>query len=236
MERYFKNKEDIYKFTYGSGKKVLVKCPDCGKEKYIIVKDLYKRQNIGCVCSDSVSYPEKFVIALLDQLQIDYIYQYSPKWVKPYRFDFFLFKQNIIIEVDGGIGHGNRYSFNELTLQELTKRDSEKETKAKEQGVEVIRINAFPSNFNTLKESVTISLKDILDLNKIDFNKCHEYGLTNLAKEACHKWNSGMSIIDISNNMKLSVPTIRKYLKNGSQMSMVNTKNILSTWEHILNM
>ena len=31
MKKYFKNQEDIYKYTYGSSKKVLVKCPDCGE-------------------------------------------------------------------------------------------------------------------------------------------------------------------------------------------------------------
>ena len=219
MEKCFKNKEDIYKYTYGSGKKILVKCPDCGKEKYVTVKHLYDHKSIGCVCSDNISYPEKFMTSILIQLKVVFTYQYSPKWIKPLRYDFYIPNKNLIIEVDGGIGHGNRWTFNsDLTSEELYQRDRCKDDEAKKHGINIIRINAYPSDFNILKNETKDKLSNYFDINMIDFNLCHEFGLTNLAKNVCEKWNDLKDVKKLSNIFKLSKPTIRKYLKNGSRI------------------
>ena len=67
------NPEDGYKYTQYSGVKVDWKCPDCG---YIV-----KNKKIGHVsyyhfscprCGDGISYPEKFIISLLNQINIEY--------------------------------------------------------------------------------------------------------------------------------------------------------------------
>lgn len=216
MEIYFKNKDDVYKYPYGSRKKVLVICPDCGREKYISVKDLYNNRSIGCICSDNISYPEKFVFSMLEQLGVDFIYQYSPEWINKKRFDFYIQSKKIIIEVDGGIGHGNRYTFNNYSMEELIEVDKYKEIQAKNKGLDVIRINAYPSNFNTIVNSIKEKLYLYFNLEEVDFIKCDKFGLKNLVKEICDKWNECNDIHKLCDMYKLSDVTIRSYLKRGS--------------------
>ena len=104
------NKEDAYKYTKCSNKKVYVKCPDCGsiKKDKVRINDLY-RYGFSCKkCGDNISYPNKFMYNILDQLNIDFIPEYSPEWLGRKRFDFYIPSLSLIIEMDGGLGHGKR--------------------------------------------------------------------------------------------------------------------------------
>ena len=223
MKEYFKNQDDIYKYTYGSGKKVLVKCPDCGKEKFIAVKDLYHRKNIGCVCNDGISYPEKFVFSLLEQVNEKFEYQYSPNWIKNKRYDFYIPSKNLIIEVDGGIGHGHRCTFNsKYSAEELLEIDIYKEKEALKHKINLVRINAYPSDYETIVKSIKEELSIYFDIEKIDFNACHKFGLTNLIKEVCETWNSIEDVQYISTYYKISDVTVRTYLKKGTLIGWCN--------------
>lgn len=73
--KYLKNKEDSNKYTICSSKILELKCPECGFEKSMRVSKLsYK--GFSCPrCSDNISYSEKFMISLLDQLNVNYIYR-----------------------------------------------------------------------------------------------------------------------------------------------------------------
>jgi hypothetical protein len=79
MIKYFQGGYDEAKlYTVGSHKEFYPICPDCNrvKNKPMMIKTLYRTNSIGCICSDKLSYPEKFIFELLKQLDIDYIYQY----------------------------------------------------------------------------------------------------------------------------------------------------------------
>lgn len=222
MEKYFKNKEDIYKYTYGSGKKVLVQCPDCGKEKYVTIKDLYNNKSIGCICSDSVSYPEKFVFSFLEQLKLDFQYQYSPEWIEKKRYDFYIASKNLIIEVDGGIGHGHRHTFGNRSIQELVEIDKYKEEQALKHNLKVVRINAYPSTYEILVNSIKKELSYYFDINKVDFLECNKFGLSNIVKEICIQWDNINNIRFFVDKYKLSDVTIRNYLKKGANLGWCN--------------
>lgn len=240
MGKYFKNQKDIYKYTYGSSKRVLAKCPDCGKEKYIVVKDLYNHKSIGCICSDTVSYPEKFVFSFLEQLKVDFQYQYSPEWIENKRYDFYVPSRNLIIEVDGGIGHGHRYTFGKHSMDELVEIDKYKEKQALEHNLKVVRINAEPSTCEILIESIKEKLFPYFDISGVDFSKCDEFGLTNLVKDVCIQWNNINNIQYFVNIYKLSDVTIRSYLKKGTKIGWCDyspekqrKKNILRSGQEI---
>lgn len=218
MTKYFKFQEDIYKYTYGSGKQVLVKCPNCEEEKFITVKDLYKHKSIGCICSDTVSYPEKFIFSLLKQLNINFYYQYSPEWIGKKRYDFYVPFQNLIIEVDGGIGHGHRYSFGKSSMSELIAVDKYKEEQALQHNLNVVRINAHPSTYEVLVDSIKENLDCYFDLSKVNFLKCDEFGSINLIKEICLQWNDINNLQYFIDTYKLSDVTIRRYLKKGTKL------------------
>lgn len=87
--KYFIDINDAYTHTIYSEDKVCVKCPICGFEKQIIIHNL-TRSGLGCNrCSDGISYPEKFIMSVLNQLHIKYITQYRIDGYK-YKYDFYL--------------------------------------------------------------------------------------------------------------------------------------------------
>jgi hypothetical protein len=100
MIDYFQNGEEEAKlYVPGSSKRAYFKCPDCGKikSKPLAISDLNRKHSIGCKCKDNKSYPEKFMSEVLEQLNFNYIWGYSPNWLRGYRgskqpaqFDFFL--------------------------------------------------------------------------------------------------------------------------------------------------
>ena len=95
------SREDAETHTHGSNDKVIVICPHCGKTRKALIKHIYTTKSIACTCGDGVSYPEKFIISLLDQLNVKYIHEYKPKWSCNKRYDFYLYTYDIIIECHG---------------------------------------------------------------------------------------------------------------------------------------
>ena len=62
-----------------SKKKIEVTCPICGYKKLISPHNLFC-QGFSCSkCSDGISYPEKFIMSLLNQLNISYVYDKPTK-------------------------------------------------------------------------------------------------------------------------------------------------------------
>lgn len=222
---YLINKEDIYKYSYGSDKKILVKCPDCGREKKVSVSDLCKNHSIGCPCSDKISYPEKFFFELLRQLNIKYKYQLNKKtyefnWCENKRYDFYfeLHKEKYIIETHGLQHYKDSSNWGNVDIQ--IKNDIYKEQLAKNNGVKYyIQLDCRYSNLDYIKNSIINSeINIIFDLSKIDWLKCHEFACNNLIKIACNYRNKNTNITtrEIGEIMNLTKETIGKYLKQGA--------------------
>ena len=91
---------------------------------------------------------------VLELLNEDYEYQYSPKWIKPKRYDFYIKNKNLIIEVDGGLGHGNNKTIDNKTPEETKAIDDYKDKMAEKNGINVIRINCFKSEWNFIKNNI----------------------------------------------------------------------------------
>ena len=88
MVKFFSNKNDAYKYTCGSNKKIKTKCPDCGNEKYMIINNLFKKGFSCNKCSDGFSYPNKFMFNVLEQLNEEFVSECSPIWVEGKFYDF----------------------------------------------------------------------------------------------------------------------------------------------------
>jgi len=223
------SKEDAKTHTHGSGDCCYPTCPDCGKkrDKEIAISTIYRTHSIACTCGDGVKYPNKFMRELLTQLDIIFEMEYNPEWIKPRRYDFYIPSLNIIIEMDGGLGHGN--SDNKMsgqTSNESQSIDDFKDKQAILYGIEKpIRIDCdynHEDRFGYIKNSVLTNnkLNTILDLNKIDFDKCNEFALSNLVKIACElkRNNPNMTCNDIAKVMGYCSVTIGKWLKEGNGM------------------
>ena len=79
LVKYLKNKEDAFKYSAYSMKTITFKCPDCGYERNRIINQVTKNDSMGCLCKDGKSYPEKFIFNILQQCNIEFETQYSPK-------------------------------------------------------------------------------------------------------------------------------------------------------------
>ena len=137
-----------YEHTYGSKHETYFICPFCGNKILKTIKEVYYR-GLACQrCGDSISYPNKFIRAILSQLDIENVeYEYSPPWLRPYLFDNYceINSLKVAIEADGGVGHGNKvFGSNEIDTAGIN-RDKIKDAMAYEHDINVIRIDC---NYN----------------------------------------------------------------------------------------
>lgn len=98
---YLKNKNDGHENFYGSAKKTIVKCPICGYEKEMSFNALTEKGFSCPLCSDGISFGEKYVSSMLSQINIKYESQKTFEWAENKRYDFYLQEHNMIIEVHG---------------------------------------------------------------------------------------------------------------------------------------
>ncbi|APF25263.1 hypothetical protein [Clostridium sporogenes] len=227
------SEEDAKKYTSRSGQKIYPKCPYCSRvrSKAISISYIYKNHSIGCSCGDGISYPEKFMFNVLEQLNIDFEYQFAPKWCKyiinnkskkgKYDFYFEVDEKKYIVEMDGNFHYKNN-EMNGQTSQESQYIDYKKDRLAYEHGIEVIRIDSQESELNYIKNNILSSkLNDTLKLNELDWNKVEEFSLNNLVKEACNlkRNNPEMFSTEISQIIKLNYVTVIRYLKKGTKLN-----------------
>lgn len=228
LSKMFKNKEESYKYTVGSGVKVDVICPSCNVEKNIRIDDLYK-QGIGCACfSNGSTYPEKFLFFILKILGLDFKKEASKNtfsWISDKkRYDFYIPSLNMIIETHG-IQHyeqTNRNGDKTRTLKEEQENDKLKRELALENGIEhYIELDCRKSDMEWIKNSIMNSkLDELFDLSKVDWDEIDNSSrFTNEAKIACEfkKNNPDYTTTEIGDIMGHANSTISNWLKLGTK-------------------
>jgi len=230
LVRYFINKEDIYKYSAFSSKKIPMKCPDCGYEKNKRISGLTISGFACPKCGDGVSYPEKFMFNVFEQLlDKDFQIQLSKtsfNWCGDYKYDNYIEKINSIIET-GGLQHYEENHGNwKMSLDEIQINDFDKEWLARENKIKnYIIIDCRKSEIEWIKDSIMNSkLPKLLDFKEddIDWLKCHEYACNSLVKMVCDLWNKGIKIIEIANKLKIGKSTTWRYLTQGTKLGWCN--------------
>jgi len=228
--KYFVNKEDAEKYSMFSGAKVDIKCPDCGFIKKNMSISHLSMRGFSCQkCGEKISYPEKIIFNVLDQLGIDFKTQLSKtnfKWCLDYKYDFYIPSLNIILEANGN-QHYNR-GFNIIkankkarTLQEEQDNDKIKQSIALENGIrDYIIIDCRKSELEFIKTNIYNSRLDkLFDLSTVVWDKCEEYARSNLIKAACDLWNiKTNNIQEIMDKLKISRSTTKRYLSQGFKL------------------
>jgi len=230
MIEYIKDKELSKALSVNSTKKILMVCPDCGKEKLMAPYALYSLRKMGCICGDGFSYPEKFMYSVLDQLNLEFQRGFRPIWLindqaSQKEFDFYLPNQKIIIEVDGGLGHGKgTHCYSKMTAIESLAIDKWKDNQAIKQGLSVYRIDADKSEVNYLKAQIIRAVGHLFDFSKIDWSKCNNFATKNITKQVCCYYESykPITLIDMANKFGISTATIYDYLSFGNKMNWCN--------------
>ena len=218
-----------YEHTYGSKYKTNFVCPTCGNVIFKSIKTVYSR-GLGCQrCGDTISYPNKFIRAILSQLDLNgVIYEYSPDWLRPYFFDnyFEIDGIRIVVEADGGVGHGYKvFGSNETDIIGL-ERDKIKDRLAMERSIKVIRIDCNYCDWNKyryIKNSVLNSeLANIIDLSYIDWDRCHAEALSSLVYKCAEMYNDGLGVGDIVQKIGYNSGTVSSWLKQAADIGLCN--------------
>lgn len=215
------NPEDGYKYTFSSNEKTWFNCPDCGTPSLKKICNV-SHHDFGCQhCSDSVSYPNKFGRALLDQLPIDgYDYEYQPDWAKPYYYDNHFAYNGIeyILEMDGEL-HFKNQTLSQDTLEQTQARDRLKDELAAQHDIHMIRIECMKSEMDYIKSNILQSeLNNIFDLTNINWELCDQKAQKNILKEACRLYMSHLyTLKEIGKILQVHPSTISKYLSKGAK-------------------
>lgn len=225
--------------------KIKHKCCMCQSEFDItptsILSKIHKKLGLCPICSDGISYPNKFIHSLIYQLSEsieEYKFEYSPTWAK-YKlndgnihkgyYDAKVITKNnskIIIEMDGGF-HNKDNNMSGQT-KELSKNiDAIKDNLAIKHGYKVIRINCDYENndrFEYIKRKIISNdyISKTFDLSKIDWNLVSLESEKSCFIEVCQYCKDGLSIKEIASQMHLDTSSIRKYLKRGTKLGLCN--------------
>lgn len=212
--------EEAKQYVCQSNKKINPICPDCKKikNKPMMICTLYRTHSIGCSCGDGKSYPNKFMYSFLSQLGEEFVDEYSPEWIGRYLYDFYIPRRKLIIEMDGGIGHGNKkFKSNSIDTEGL-KRDQYKDIMANSNGIHVVRIDCKESNKDYIWNNIVNSkLFSNCELKKVDINICHQYALSNRVKYVCEMYEKNKPITpqELSKLLNMKLPTVSKYIRIG---------------------
>lgn len=216
--------DQMKQFTSHSGKKIEIKCPDCGRMKEIRIHDMCRR-GFSCICQDGQSYPNKFVFNVLSQLNLKITPEYSPQWAKDKRYDDYIHEYNIIVE-NHGLQHYKEGNFNTRTLEEEQENDKYKYNLAINNGInKYIVIDCRRSDIDWIKKSIMeSSLPKIFNFNEfdIDWIKAAEYASSNLKKRAADLFNDGYNINQIADMLVRDSTSIRNWLKEATKIGWCN--------------
>ena len=230
MLPYFDNPELAKQYSRGSKSTPAFHCPDCGRKrkKPLMICTLYRTRSIGCVCGDGYSYPNKFMYSLLDQLlrqkKISWFdSEFIDDWTEGRKYDFIvelvLEGKKIIIEMDGGLGHGNRYLDDTVSPAEAKEIDAWKDSQAKKHGIHVYRIDATQSSVNFLKESIIKEVSSVIDLSEVSWEEADKFAISNLTKRVCQYYenNKPLSTEQLSKIFHIHKTTALSYIRRGEQ-------------------
>lgn len=212
--------------TVGSNKTTMFKCDKCGHCKPAIVSQVVK-QGLSCPkCGDGVSYPEKFIFSLLQQINVDFETQKRFNWGCGKFYDFYLPSHKLIIEAHG--------------IQHYEETNRGRSLKDENENDKVKRVNAYNSeeinhyfvidcrysNLEWIKNSILLSnLSKILGFHEedIDWDECDVNASHSLIFEAAKLWKSGIeNALKISEILKVSHSTTVTYLNKARELSLCN--------------
>ncbi len=233
---YFKNKEDAFKCTIGSSKKMTFICPDCGAEKVTQINTI-NHYGFACpVCSNKISKPNRFLRSVLMKSPVDNLkFEYETDWSLGKRYDAYFEYQGIpyIIEMDG-VQHFRDTNWG--TAEEQQNNDKLKEEMAVANGIKVIRIDCRTGRYDDMITNIINSELYNMFLSKmnIDWNECIDSSEESLLLKICdyYESNNHPSSTDIANYFKISDTTARFYLNEGQSLGYC-TYNYEEARKHI---
>jgi transposase-like protein len=210
-----------YTHTKTSQKITDMTCPICGFKKRTSADKLYY-QSFGCPkCSDGYSYPEKFLINVLEQLSVLFKYQLNKKdmnWCGKYKYDFYLPEYNCIIETNGKQHYDKGWG----KYERQHKTDIIKKNLALENGIELyIELDCSESDKDYIKQSI-INSNLPFDVSNIDYNLADMAAQKNILIEVCRMYAEypDYTIKKIAELYRIDKNTVVRYLRKGRELGL----------------
>lgn len=232
MEKFVVNEEDLYTNSPGGKNTVNIKCPDCEYKKKIAPYHFFK-YGLNCYCNIRGSFGERVVESYLRDsgyiLNDDYIREYIILNGK-YRFDFYLPKENKIIEVHG-LQHYEPHSFNNNTdkresFEKVKKSDGYKKKWALKNGITYIEIDAKKSEFDYIIKNMIDSGLDFKGVNIKRIKNNFFQGQSEIIKDIKYYLEeTEYSIKEISYFINIPIHTLRKIVSDLYYKNYVQERN-----------
>ena len=246
MEDYSKMKEllrDIYPDVFSlvadqglhlniskcSGKKIEFICPRCGSS---VVQSVSQTVKLGLSCKrcgDGISFGEKFVFNVLEQLNIVFDTHVVFPWSNRRIYDVVVVcnvdNTNKIVEIHGKQHYNGGFeTYGGRNQNEEAENDKYKMELAFANGFTgstYIVVDCRESTLEYIKHSIqnNVFFKQY-DLDQIDWGKCMQNAMSSYSIKAQQLWDDGYKITDISSRLNISRTTIRKYLKQGAEIGI----------------
>lgn len=218
---YFKNIEDAKNNMFGTSKKVEMKCPICNHERIFKINSLTNKGFSCPKCGDGFSYPNKFMMGLLLQLDIDFNREVKFEWSQNKIYDFVI--GNTIIEMDGGFHKGSSF----MSKEDAKANDDLKDYLAISNGYNIIRIDCMKSNFEYIKSNILDSkITEIINLKNVDWDELEKSLINeNYVKKVAEIFNKNVGKINMSDMAKLAnlnPSTFCTLLKKASKVGLSN--------------
>lgn len=223
--KYFASEEDTYTHTYSSGKRVELKCPNCGYKKQMGINKL-THQGFSCdLCSDGISYPEKIMSSVLIKLNIEFTKQLSYDNGK-HKYDFYLPKYNCIIETHG-LQH-YEWQGRGRSLKEEQENDGYKRELAIRNGILEDNYHEIDCRYSALewcRPNIEKTLSNYIDISVLtdeDWKQADIQAQKSLKIEVCNYWkkhkevNSELTAMQVAKVFGVSVGVVYNYLNWGN--------------------
>lgn len=207
--KYIVDIEESKKTMISSHEKIKFKCPNCDNIKEMMVTSFVNR-GLSCdICSRGTSYPELFFLAVNKHFNLGFKYQEDYEYG---RFDFINYYTKTIVEMNG-LAHYEEVRL--MNHKATVNSDNKKRKWAKENGYNLIFIDARKSEFEFIKNNINkeellpnIEDKDIDEiLNIISNNKRYD------VKSMLKMYEDGMSTHKISEYYDIDRTTVTSILK-----------------------
>ena len=223
--KYFANIENAYTHTHSSGKRVELKCPNCGYKKQMGINKL-THQGFSCdLCSDGISYPEKIMSSVLTKLNIEFTKQMSYDNGK-HKYDFYLPKYNAILETHGMQHY--EWQGRGRSLKEEQENDKYKRKLAINNGILEENYHELDCRYSTLewcRPNIEKALSKYMDITVLTDNNWKEVDIQSqksLKIEVCKHWkkhkevNSELTAMQVAEVFGISVGVVYNYLNWGN--------------------
>lgn len=212
--KYLVDIEEAKTIAPNSTKPILVKCPNCGKQRSIKPNKLIRRDFPCLNCSKNSYYPEILFNAVNEYMSLNYLSQQTFDDLPGRIFDFVNYEKRIIVETHGE----QHYDKTKKWYKSSVLQDKEKREYCKENNWTFLELDCRKSDFNFIIGN--INLNEMLPIiNKTDEKailKIMEKNKRYPIKDMVRLYSNGKTTIEIGEIFNISNSTVGKILRNNN--------------------